>query len=596
MKYRDLVSPSVWRPTVLQIGTGKLFTRPAIRSNDLRGMLYTNADFGYGVERVETVIGNLLPATSGVGEVKAVAYEFQEKIEAEERGPNILFSSTAAPYVLDFSAVVSFALNCVCSPDYELVQRLISGRPGVSTRVPPRDLLRRFFDRSVYCQAADLKFLTAFTKQLIGLQRKQFLGVMRAIRTYVNAVHRLSDDVELAYTLMVAAVESLAQEFDGHEPDWPSYDDRKRKAVDMALEGTTDDIAQRVRNALLSVEHTSLGRRFKEFCCANTTSAFFRGEALGAPQPLAKNDLPEGLKNAYAARSEYVHALKRLPHAVAFGDTVAEQMVRNGAAFFTVSGLARLMRHVIITFVHRQITVEAEPYHYLLERHGIASVPLAAQYWVGGVGDEIADHGHKKLEGLLEQIAELFQKPDQPALTDMRVVLNSANQFMGGITPERRMPFLALHVLFNGLVSEQERADRPKHVEAFIRKELGPPSPEALFCYVVLDQTPAWTLLEHGQAVDAYFKRRGKSNGFRAPRLLEAAAVLDLAERFRSAGHIEDYRREIARAVENHPGQPALLKLEEQTDGAEPISWRTLLLPVQPADPHTPTAEQAGGN
>ena len=45
------------------------------------------------------------------------------------------------------------------------------------------------------------------------------------------------------------------------------------------------------------------------------TSAFFRAEALGAPLPLAKDDLPEGLKNAYAARSEYVHALKRLGEA-----------------------------------------------------------------------------------------------------------------------------------------------------------------------------------------------------------------------------------------------------------------------------------------
>lgn len=581
---------------MLQIATGKLFTRPAIRTNNLRGMLYTNANFGYGVERVETEIGCLLPSESGIGEVKAVAYEFIEKIEAEENGRNILISSTAAPYVLDFSAVVSFALNCICSPDYELVQQLISGRPGVSTRVPPRHLLRRFFDKDVYCQAAELEFLTAFTKQLIGLQRKQFIGVMRAIRTYVNAVHRLADDVELAYTLMVAAIESLAQEFDGHEPDWSSYDDRKRNAVNNALEGASEDTAQRVRNALLSVEHTSLGRRFKEFCCAHTTSVFFRGEALGAPMPLAKDDLPEGLKNAYAARSEYVHALKRLPHAVAFGDTAAEQTVRNGSVFFTVSGLARLMRHVVITFVHRQKTVETEPYHYLLERHGVASVPLAAQYWVGAVGDGIADHGHKKLEGLLEQITGLIQQPDQPALTDMRPVLNSANQFMGGITPNRRKPFLALHVLFNGLVSEQERAERPKHVEAFIRKELGPPSPEALFCYLVLDQTPAWTLLEHGQAVDAYFKRRGKSNSFRAPRLLEAAAVLGLAERFRAAGQVDDYRREVARAIENHPGQPALLKLEDQPDDAEPISWRTLLLPVQPADIGTPTAEQPGGS
>ncbi|TDR39647.1 hypothetical protein DFR29_11535 [Tahibacter aquaticus] len=581
---------------MLQIATGKLFTRAPIRTNKLRGVLYTNANLGYDVDRVETAIGCLLPSEAGIDRVKAVAYEFVEKIEAEENGRTVLISSTAAPYVLDFSAVVSFALNCMCSPDYGLVDRLTIGRPGVSTRVPPGKFLRRFFDREVYCQTSELDFLVAFTKQLIGLKRKQFLGSMRAIRTYVNAIHRLADDIELAYTLMVAAVESLAQEFDGHEPDWASYDDRKRRAVDKALEGTPEETAERVRNALLGVEHTSLGRRFREFCCAHTTPAFFREEALGVSNPLAKNDLQEGLKNAYTARSEYVHALKRLPHILAFGDLVGEQTVNDRSVFFTTSGLARLMRHTIITFVQRQITVEVEPYPYHLERDGIALLPLAAEYWVGNVGDGIADQGHKKLEGLLEQITEQLQNPDQPALTDMRAVLSSANEILRGITPNRRKPFLALHVLFNGLVPEQDRAERPNHVEAFIRTEFRPPSPEALFCHVILGQTPPWTLSEHGGAVDGYFKRRGKSNGFRAPRLLEAAAVLDLAERYRAAGQLEDCRREVARAVENHPGQPALLKLEEDPDGAGPISWRTLLLPVRPVDPGMPTAEQPGGS
>lgn len=48
---------------MLQIATGKLFTRPASRENRLRGMLYTNAIFTRE-DAVETAVGRLFPSSS----------------------------------------------------------------------------------------------------------------------------------------------------------------------------------------------------------------------------------------------------------------------------------------------------------------------------------------------------------------------------------------------------------------------------------------------------------------------------------------------------------------------------------------------------
>ena len=48
---------------MLQIATGKLFTRPAGRENLLRGMLYTNAILARE-EVVETAAGRLFPSSS----------------------------------------------------------------------------------------------------------------------------------------------------------------------------------------------------------------------------------------------------------------------------------------------------------------------------------------------------------------------------------------------------------------------------------------------------------------------------------------------------------------------------------------------------
>jgi hypothetical protein len=71
---------------VLQIATGKLFTRPAGRENLLRGMLYSNAILARE-DAVETAAGRLLPSSSYSIRPTILVYEFTERIEGEEQGP-----------------------------------------------------------------------------------------------------------------------------------------------------------------------------------------------------------------------------------------------------------------------------------------------------------------------------------------------------------------------------------------------------------------------------------------------------------------------------------------------------------------------------
>lgn len=269
-------------------------------------MLYTNAILARE-EAVETAAGRLFPSSSHSIRPAVLVYEISERIEEEEQGPGFLISRCIEPYLQDYSVAVSFALNCVCTPDVDLARRLTTGQRGLATRVAPQTLVHRFFDGEIWYKSDELKFLVEFLGKLIGLQRHTFLGVMRALRTYVNGMHRIADDLELAYTLLVASVESLAQDFDGHESDWDSFDERKRKAVDEALSGADETIAHRVREALLRVEHTALARRFREFAVNNITPAYFRQPPSAASGLLlARSELVEALATAYQSRSKYV--------------------------------------------------------------------------------------------------------------------------------------------------------------------------------------------------------------------------------------------------------------------------------------------------
>lgn len=564
---------------MLQIATGKLFTRPAGRENRLRGMLYTNAILPRE-DAVETTAGRLLPSSSYSIRPTVLVYEFTERMEGEEQGPGVLVSSTVDPYLRDYSVVTSFALNCVCTPDVDLARRLTTGQRGLATRVAPQTLVRRFFDGDIWCKPDELKFLEEFVEKLIGLPRRTFLGVMRALRTYVNGMHRIADDLELAYTLLVASVESLAQDFDGHESDWDSFDERKRKAVDEALSGADEVIAQRVREALLRVEHVALARRFREFAVAHTPSTYFRQASDTANGPLlGRSDLAEVLGTAYQSRSKYVHQLRQLPDAVTLGHGHGETAIEDRTTHLTLQGLSRLMRSVIIEFVMRQPAVLHEPYNYHLERCGVVQMRMAPQYWVGRAEGDITKAGRDKLEGFLQQLASCLLREPDAVLTDLRPVLAVACEIVPRLEKRLRLPYLALHALFNVHVAKQDLAAMPSAIEALIQEELGETSSEALIAHALAGQTVQWSLEVHRRALNTYLRRRAAANGLRFHRLFEAAIALELAERLRCAGDMEGCRAVVALAVENHPGHTGLLDAETNLLPAIPISWRDVMLP-----------------
>lgn len=574
---------------MLQIATGKLFTRHISRENRLRGMLYTNARIG-SEDAIETAAGRLLPSSGSSIHPHVWVYEFTERMEAEERGPEGLVSSLVEPYLRDFSVLVSFALNRVCTPDVDLARRLTSVQQGLATRVAPHTLVRRFFDRDIWCQPEELKFLKEFVEKIIGLPRHTFLGVMRALRTYVNAMHRIADDLELAYTLLVASVESLAQDFDGHVSDWESLDERKRQAIDEALSGADEVVAQRVRDALLKVEHVALQRRFRAFATAHTPPAYFRQVSEAAHGPLlGRSELAEVLGMAYQARSKYVHQLRRLPDAVTRAHILGETAREGRTTHLTLQGLSRLMRSMLIEFVMRQPTVQHEPYNYHLERSGVVQVRMAPQYWVGRAEGDISKAGRNKLEGFLEQLASHFLREPDAVVTDLRPVLAVACELVPRLEKRLRLPYLALHALFNMHVAKQDLAEMPPAIEALIQDELEEPSSEALIAHALAGQTVQWPLEVHQGALDTYLHQRPRKNGLRFPRLFEAAITLDLAERFRNANDMENCRKLMALAVENHPGHAGLLEAERNFQPDVPISWRKIMLPAREETPQQNT-------
>lgn len=565
---------------MLQINSGKLFSRGVAHTNALRGVLYSNGRFY--PEDLETAAGSLR-ATGGERGDLAVVYELEERIEEEKEGPGILFSHTVTPYLRDFAVLASFGLNLIVSTDVNVVRRLTNSQIGFASNSPPTNFVSRFFDPQVNASPAERDAFVDFVDDLLALERKHFLAAMRAIKTYVAALHSIPDDLGLSYTLFVSSVETLVQDFDGVQTSWLDVDERKRKAVDAALQDASIDIADAVRAAIVEVEHVAMARRYRDFILSKIEASYFRTVGVAPNNLVTRRQLPLALRQAYGLRSQYIHSATPLPDALSLPHSYGEVVEINRRPVLTIQGLSRITRHVIRRFVTDGPKVETEEYDYHLERAGIVSMQLAPQYWVGLPLTD-AQQARRRLEGFLSQLAAHERGDANATLTDLRDMLGDVERLFPQATESVKPALYVLYVTFNAMVPEVSQ--RPNW-KLFMEKHAAigeKPSADILIGRTLLGTTDYWSLSTHQDAYDQYWRERATSSGLHAPRLFEAAAALALAERYRLDSNDDLCRKLIAEAVECHPGHEGLREFETQINTSEPIDWRKILTDGPTAD------------
>lgn len=569
---------------MLQISTGKFFKGEAYETLR-RAVYYTNYRIFREEELIETQAGSLqsVIGVHGLGELTCKIIERIEKLPGGPYSGEII-ATGGDTLINDFAAIVSFALNVTCTADLELARRLVANeRPSLGADLVPQKYVPRMFDRAVDWQPGDVEDLQRFVSDLMALERKSYEGAMRAIRRYVIGGHRISDDVNLAYALLVMSMESLAQKFDGFEPAWDDYDQKKRQRIDEALGETPEPVADKVRASVLANEHVAIARRFREFTLAHLGPGFFREETHTTVNAVSRPDLSIALKQAYSIRSSYVHHLKDIPRLLVGINGFHETMVIDGQPTLTFAGLARVARHVIKTFVERAPKTKTEVFDWRMDLPGKLTMQMAPQYWIGNpLGFDTAT-AQQYLVAFVGQVVGLLLQPSAK-LTDIRPVLEKVEALVPGLAkPAQRLPMLALYFLFNVFAPEDFRsAEYPKLIETY-KSDFETPSIISLVAHLLTDQNPDWPLPVMEELYARYFRERHHANKLDLGRILEAAFTLRLAEQNRAARDFTRARELIAFAVETCPGHVGLRNFEalSQMDDLAAICWRAILLPAK---------------
>ncbi|MBJ9625736.1 hypothetical protein [Burkholderia multivorans] len=535
---------------------------------------------------INTSSGRLLPATGWNGIATAVC-ELTERLPkySETPLPGTLISVGPDTFIHDFAAISSFALQATFTPDQSLAQRLLTAqRPALGIPALPKQYVAKVFDGASPYNANGSGELSSFVDELLGLKRTHYEGALRAIRRHVTAMHRLADDLDLAYALLVASIESLAQEFDGFVPEWKDYDPKKRKSLDEALKNAPDETAFSVRKAILDSEHVAIRRRFSEFCMSHLGTSFFRHEAAARSAPVGKSDLALSLKRAYELRSRYVHSLVPLPKNLVSSPSFNDILTVDFKPHLTFEGLARVSRTVIREFIGRAPKTTQERYEFTNAYPNLLRMQMAPQYWIHNANDFSHKNSYLYLSAFLSQVTEyLLDQTKQ--VTDIRAVTNKIEALLPALAkPEQRRPMLSLHYLFGHYLPRNERSEAIERVRTYL-SDLDAPSSESLALYAYEGRTPDWQANAAEEVLQDYMERRYSSEGFDAGPILGAAMALTVAEMYRPTDEGSAHRL-ISWAVDQFPGLSKLREYETSLTKNElaPIRWWDVLLPSQASD------------
>ncbi|MGI8700444.1 MAG: hypothetical protein ACR2JU_04415 [Nocardioidaceae bacterium] len=462
--------------------------------------------------------------------------------------------------------MLSFALNATFDPDGDLVRRLIA--PGRTDRGKgPADVLRRTFDAGVLIKDGGVEDLRAFMAALLGLRRTEYEKAIRAIRQVVRACGRAADDPTLAYTMLVAALESLSGDTTAGPADWQAFDRDKRGLIDGALQGVPVHDAARIRQALLDAEALGSGRRLEAFVADHVSPSYYRQEAAGATRPIRAPDLRRALRRAYGIRSRNVHVLAELPpeawvftqHASTCAPPAARAYSASkgstgspGTSSGTMSPAARP------TSMPRSTTATACPASCGAGRAVLALEPRRDQ-------PERRSRRPRRARGGPRGV---LARRDGAALPDMREALARIEEVVPGRDQQAgTAELVVVYLLWHAVMGPEYH--RPSAAAFLDRYEwlLDAPTMTAFVLRALEAEREPWPTddLAALAAQRLHQRRRGKAQ--QLPAVFDAALHASAAAALAAAGRHDEALENAARAVEEMPGDARLMSMSRHCDG-----------------------------
>jgi hypothetical protein len=553
---------------MLQTSAGRYFRDGVeIGEHIHRRAVYSNA-WLIDPDPIDLPVGKLIPGTDN-DDVIGHMIEAVDRLERERPdGTDDFVVATGGNELIDDVAyVLTFVLNRTFTRDHDQIRRLVPHFRLIGRHRAAASLFPQLFEPRAVIQPEQITEVVEFMTNLLELHREDFARVMRVIRSSVDATRRALDDATGAYTDLVAALESIADDEHATPTTWDRYDGRKRKIFNKALKGESPEMVEKVQQAVLEADRAGLKRRFVASTMARITPDYYRTEATNALRPPASADIERMLGIAYDIRSRRSHILQDLgEEAWVFSDGAEVAYEPSFDRIYTLAGLWRLTRHVVQQYVKDTPKVDPEPWDYRMSLPGIITGKLAPQYWIWHDLDDTkvdAADIYRRFDGVVDAFIAWHSGNNDEGFNLDRVSKQIEQVVPTMPDSDAKTTLIAIHRLWH---EWGDPATRTPEAAAFVRTyeaHLQAPSVIA-FAVALLSnfRTREWTPREWADLATA--RRAARINGktIQLTAKIDALLQLEAADQMEGAGQHDEAVIFAANAVEEYPGDKQLLTWE----------------------------------
>lgn len=558
---------------MLQVITGKFFQSEERHTSEEKAVLYSNYRW---FAPIETCVGRLEPLDRR-GALTTYLFSFLNQLE-KEKGNFSVVSIGNGEIIEQFRLLCVFGLKAVFAEDRSWAAHLCrSGTTGQAQDSIPSQILARYFSSRIDGRNNDGPEFSAFVAKVLSVPRSDYKSIVSALQAFSGALDVVGTSLDLAYSMLVYALEALAQKHMPYQPRWNDFDERERSALDPILATLPSQTSIEIQSALLRGAHLKNKQRFADFVCAHVHETYFTSEAAAVKSPLLHAEVQRAVRNIYEIRSAYVHELRPLMHQIRVPELADGDVFRwNHEPHLTFNGLVRLFQHVVRQFVEKRPSLEKESINWRGDLPGVVQLKWAPQYWIHKADGFSAARSPDYFRGFIDNLLDAMREGGP--VCDMSSVMDRIEQIAMLGSLEQRRAMVALYALYNGCVHSDLRRTGWREFLASQSVIADSSCIEMMATCVLVGSNFPWTLEEAEQALQQYAEERFHRGRTRLPAIVETAIIVAMANLALDRGQAEKRHTLLKKARLNSAGLPDLQgALEKASDRAEKLSLELVL-------------------
>jgi len=545
---------------MLQIISGKFYQNKEIHNNPTQMFLYSNAN----IENEFEIVGIKIKQVDNIDNIYKYSINFDNKIE-QQSGNFSIVNAWSDVVLFQVKNVLTFYFDSFWDEEEYVVKKMCKERIKKGSRMEyvPANYVRSILNKERKVDEKRILEEKENVSNLIALSREDYVTVITCIKTYCASVRLLETDPNLAYSMLVFALESLSQSYDKYEPKWEDYDENIKGKLEKKFKMMDETLAEEIKNILLKNAHLKLSKRFLHFILNYLNDDFYFTKDIS--NKIQRDDVERALKNAYNIRSRYAHALKLIidQSAVDNISKVSDYFRNNREPYLTYSGLLRVMKYVVIEFVGQKEKVERESIDWQKGLPGIIDVKLGPEFWMSKNESSKCEWASARLQGYIEGLME-------KKAYDITDVMKTYIENFEHVKEESKRSIFALCILWNATVKHD--SEKKKYYNDFIEKHISRLNVCCIQNMVLLaipfKENYEFEWKESEEEIEKiileYIRNRKKETSFMFPNIIETIIYLRIAEKFSC---VERQIFWIEKAKYNSSNNPKVLKiiLEDST-------------------------------